>query len=201
MVVACKEIPDDFGNERLIPDVGDRGAQELGVAARNSMVNEGLLKKDSPHGIWEISDRGKQYLSQNRWSRLSGPQAFRCLEMRDSVLRKQAANKRCGEMPVSQAETQVSKGHRIRRPPFSGLPKWTPHSQRVPCVLTVVKAHVDWTKRHHRQNRALAIRGRRTAARKNGCGERKEEITLPTTPKPVDSVEGQPPPEAASDTS
>ena len=30
--------------------------------ARNSMVNEGLLKKDSPRGIWEISDKGKQYL-------------------------------------------------------------------------------------------------------------------------------------------
>jgi len=33
--------------------------------ARNSMVNEGLLKKDSPRGIWEISDKGKSYLRQN----------------------------------------------------------------------------------------------------------------------------------------
>lgn len=34
--------------------------------ARNTMVNEGLLKKDSPRGIWEISDKGKQHLQQNR---------------------------------------------------------------------------------------------------------------------------------------
>ncbi len=33
--------------------------------ARNSMVNEGLLKKDSPRGIWEISDKGRSYLDQN----------------------------------------------------------------------------------------------------------------------------------------
>lgn len=30
--------------------------------ARNSMVNESLLKKDSPRGVWEISDKGKQFL-------------------------------------------------------------------------------------------------------------------------------------------
>jgi hypothetical protein len=30
------------------------------------MVNEGLLKKDSPRGVWEISDKGKNYLSQSR---------------------------------------------------------------------------------------------------------------------------------------
>ena len=26
------------------------------------MVNEGLLKKDSSRGVWEISDKGKSYL-------------------------------------------------------------------------------------------------------------------------------------------
>jgi restriction system protein len=33
--------------------------------ARNSMVNEGLLKKDSPRGVWEIGDKGKGHLKQN----------------------------------------------------------------------------------------------------------------------------------------
>jgi hypothetical protein len=33
--------------------------------ARNSMVNEGLLKNDSPRGVWEISDKGKKHLEQN----------------------------------------------------------------------------------------------------------------------------------------
>lgn len=31
--------------------------------ARNSMVREGLLKNDSPRGVWEISEAGKRYLS------------------------------------------------------------------------------------------------------------------------------------------
>jgi len=33
--------------------------------ARNAMVNEGLLKNDSPRGVWEISDKGKTHLEQN----------------------------------------------------------------------------------------------------------------------------------------
>jgi len=33
--------------------------------ARNTMVNESLLKKDSPRGIWEISDKGESHLRQN----------------------------------------------------------------------------------------------------------------------------------------
>lgn len=32
--------------------------------ARNSMVNEGLLKNDSPRGIWEVSEKGKEYLTE-----------------------------------------------------------------------------------------------------------------------------------------
>ena len=33
--------------------------------ARNTVVNAGLLKKDSPRGIREISDKGKGYPRQN----------------------------------------------------------------------------------------------------------------------------------------
>ncbi|TXF13710.1 winged helix-turn-helix domain-containing protein [Pelomicrobium methylotrophicum] len=33
--------------------------------ARNSMVNEGLLKKGSPRGIWEISEKGREYLKEH----------------------------------------------------------------------------------------------------------------------------------------
>jgi len=32
--------------------------------ARNSMVNEGLLKSGSPRGVWEISDTGREYLKE-----------------------------------------------------------------------------------------------------------------------------------------
>jgi len=37
--------------------------------ARNSMVNEGLLKNDSPHGIWEISDKGLAMLKGQQTTR------------------------------------------------------------------------------------------------------------------------------------
>lgn len=33
--------------------------------ARNTMVVDGLLKKDSPHGIWEITDAGIRYLKRH----------------------------------------------------------------------------------------------------------------------------------------
>jgi hypothetical protein len=29
------------------------------------MVEEGLLKRGSPHGIWEISERGEAYLRKH----------------------------------------------------------------------------------------------------------------------------------------
>jgi len=31
--------------------------------ARNSMVNAGLLKNDSPRGVWEISDKGRRFIA------------------------------------------------------------------------------------------------------------------------------------------
>ena len=37
--------------------------------ARNSMVKEGLLKNDSPHGVWEISDKGQAMLKGHQTSR------------------------------------------------------------------------------------------------------------------------------------
>jgi hypothetical protein len=30
--------------------------------ARNSMINDGLLKSDSAHGVWEISEAGRRFL-------------------------------------------------------------------------------------------------------------------------------------------
>jgi restriction system protein len=40
--------------------------RNTGQWARNSMVKEGLLKGDSPRGIWEASDRGRQWLSTQK---------------------------------------------------------------------------------------------------------------------------------------
>jgi hypothetical protein len=33
--------------------------------AWSSVVNDSLLKKDSPRGVWEITEKGTDYLSQN----------------------------------------------------------------------------------------------------------------------------------------
>ena len=33
---------------------------------RNTMVREGLLKSDSPRGIWEISERGRKALQEGK---------------------------------------------------------------------------------------------------------------------------------------
>ena len=33
--------------------------------ARNSMVGEGLLASDSPRGIWEITQKGREWLAEN----------------------------------------------------------------------------------------------------------------------------------------
>jgi hypothetical protein len=33
--------------------------------ARNSMVRDGLMKSDSPRGVWEISDAGSQWLAKS----------------------------------------------------------------------------------------------------------------------------------------
>ena len=37
--------------------------------AHFNLVKEGMLKKDSPRGIWELSERGKQEVERNRKSR------------------------------------------------------------------------------------------------------------------------------------
>ncbi|CAN1525778.1 Restriction system protein Mrr-like N-terminal domain containing protein [Fimbriimonadaceae bacterium] len=33
--------------------------------ARNTLVKQGLMRSDSPHGIWEISDQGRKWLTEN----------------------------------------------------------------------------------------------------------------------------------------
>ncbi len=40
--------------------------KNTGQWARNSMVKEGLLKDDSPRGIWEISENGRRWLSEEQ---------------------------------------------------------------------------------------------------------------------------------------
>jgi len=49
----------------LLPSGNDYRWRNTAQWARNTMVNEGLLKKDSPRGIWEITEKGKNYLKEH----------------------------------------------------------------------------------------------------------------------------------------
>lgn len=40
--------------------------------ARQTLVNEGLLRHDSPRGVWEMTDAGRAYLEQVRQQRAEG---------------------------------------------------------------------------------------------------------------------------------
>lgn len=46
----------------LASDPGNPRWRNAGQWARNSMVNEGLIRDDSPRGVWAISEAGRQWL-------------------------------------------------------------------------------------------------------------------------------------------
>lgn len=54
--------------EPLASDPENQRWRNAAQWARNSMIHEGLLKADSPRGLWEITDKGRQFLrdSENR---------------------------------------------------------------------------------------------------------------------------------------
>ena len=49
----------------LLPSGTDYRWRNTAQWARNTMVNEGLLRNDSPRGIWEITEKGKIYLKEH----------------------------------------------------------------------------------------------------------------------------------------
>lgn len=57
-----KAILNDYDRQPLPSDPGTVRWRNTAQWCRNSMVQEGLLKADSPHGVWEISDRGREAL-------------------------------------------------------------------------------------------------------------------------------------------
>lgn len=56
-----EHILNEYDKESLPSGTGIRW-QNTAQWCRNSMVNEGLLSKDSPRGIWEITEKGIQAL-------------------------------------------------------------------------------------------------------------------------------------------
>jgi hypothetical protein len=57
-----KPVLRDMDLDPLASDPSNPRWRNTARWARNSMVQEGLLKSSSPHGIWEISDKGRTLL-------------------------------------------------------------------------------------------------------------------------------------------
>ena len=63
---AMKPILKDVDHEPLASDPDMPRWRNSAQWARNTMRQEGLLKDDSPHGTWEISDAGRLRLAQGK---------------------------------------------------------------------------------------------------------------------------------------
>ena len=62
-----KPLLTDVDYERLASDSSDACRwRNTARWARNDMVKKGLLKRGSPYGIWEISDKGQRSLHKHR---------------------------------------------------------------------------------------------------------------------------------------
>ena len=59
-----KGILRDVDFEPLASDPHNPRWRNTAQWARNSMVNEGLLKSGSPRGMWEITEKGREYLKE-----------------------------------------------------------------------------------------------------------------------------------------
>jgi restriction system protein len=59
-----KPVLKDVDYQNLPSDPGEPRWRNAAKWARNTLVEEGRLKSGSPHGVWEISDEGRQWLAQ-----------------------------------------------------------------------------------------------------------------------------------------
>jgi hypothetical protein len=59
---SMKEVLREVDYEPLASDPEMPRWRNAAQWARNSMVKEGLLRSNSPRGVWEISDRGIEFL-------------------------------------------------------------------------------------------------------------------------------------------
>jgi hypothetical protein len=67
-----KNILNSYDYEPLPSNPKQKRWENTAQWARNTMVNEGLLVKDSPRGIWEITDKGRKFYEENKQSWQAG---------------------------------------------------------------------------------------------------------------------------------
>lgn len=61
--LVMKKVLKDVDHQPLASGPDNPRWRNAAQWARNSMIKEGLLKADSPRGVWEISDKGRQTLN------------------------------------------------------------------------------------------------------------------------------------------
>ena len=61
-----KSVLKDVDHQPLASNPDNLRWRNAAQWTRNNMVNDGLLKNDSPRGVWEISEKGLEELSKNR---------------------------------------------------------------------------------------------------------------------------------------
>ncbi|WP_299239238.1 winged helix-turn-helix domain-containing protein [Sulfurihydrogenibium sp.] len=67
-----KNILNSYDYEPLPSNPKQKRWENTAQWARNTMVNEELLVKDSPRGIWEITDKGRKFYEENKQSWQAG---------------------------------------------------------------------------------------------------------------------------------
>ena len=61
-----KNILNKYDYEPLPSNPKQKRWENTAQWARNTMVNEGLLSSESPRGIWEITEKGRNFYNQNK---------------------------------------------------------------------------------------------------------------------------------------
>ncbi|WP_322816026.1 winged helix-turn-helix domain-containing protein [Chloroflexus sp.] len=60
--IKMKGVLNEYDRKSLPSDPRSVRWKNTAQWCRNSLVREGLMKSDSPHGVWEISDQGRRWL-------------------------------------------------------------------------------------------------------------------------------------------
>ena len=61
-----RDILNEYDYETLPSNPKQKRWENTAQWARNTMVNEGLLVRNSPKGIWEITEKGKKFYEENK---------------------------------------------------------------------------------------------------------------------------------------
>lgn len=61
-----RDILNEYDYETLPSNPKQKRWENTAQWARNTMVNEGLLVRNSPRGIWEITEKGRKFYEENK---------------------------------------------------------------------------------------------------------------------------------------